>query len=63
MLGVPLGALAIEETSIATNVFPEGHPALAADGSLVLLWVHDDPGKPLMQGEEFARFRSTNSFR
>jgi hypothetical protein len=47
-----LAALATEEMPIATNVFPDGHPAIAADGSLFLVWVHDDIAKPLMQGEE-----------
>ncbi len=51
-LGSGVGLLATEENTIATNVFPDGHPAIAADGSLLLLWVHDDVSKPLMQGEE-----------
>jgi hypothetical protein len=47
-----LGLLATDENTISTNVFPESHPAIAADGSVLLLWVHDDTSKPLMQGEE-----------
>ena len=46
------GIQATDETLIASNVFPESHPALAANGNVLLLWVHDDVSKPLMQGEE-----------
>ncbi len=41
-----------QENLIVSNVFPYGDPALAANGDLMLLWVHDDTEKPLMQGEE-----------
>ena len=47
-----LGIQATEENLIASNVFPESHPVIAADGNVLLLWVHDDISKPLMQGEE-----------
>jgi hypothetical protein len=50
-LGGP-GLLATEENLISSNVFPESHPAIAADGNVLLLWVHDDITKLLMQGEE-----------
>lgn len=40
------------ELLLASNVFPESHPALATGPQLLLLWVHDDTAKPLMQGEE-----------
>lgn len=46
------GVQATEENLVASNVFPDSHPAIAADGETVLLWVHDDTTKPLMQGEE-----------
>ncbi|RMD68295.1 MAG: hypothetical protein D6819_09700, partial [Gammaproteobacteria bacterium] len=48
----PLGVQATEENRIASNVFPESHPAIGADGNVLLLWVHDDTSRPLMQGEE-----------
>lgn len=43
-----------EETLLVENVYPLSHPALAAadDGDLMVAWTHDDPGKPIMQGEE-----------
>lgn len=41
-----------EEQVIVSNVFPESYPSIAADNRLLLLWVHDDVNKPLMQGEE-----------
>ncbi len=47
-----VGIQATEENLIAANVFPESHPAVAADGNVLLLWVHDDSSRPLMQGEE-----------
>jgi hypothetical protein len=51
-LAAGAGTLSTEENLIASNVFPFAHPAIAADGDVLLLWVHDDTGKPLMQGEE-----------
>ncbi|MBN1317677.1 MAG: hypothetical protein JXA42_19495 [Anaerolineales bacterium] len=47
------------ETLIINNVYPLAQPALAVrdDGNRMLLWVHDDTGKPIAQGEEiFAGF-------
>jgi outer membrane protein assembly factor BamB len=43
-----------QETLIAENIYPYADPALASDGQTLLLWVHDDPGKPQGQGEEIA---------
>ena len=45
---------ATQETEIVSNVFPLADPALAvrADGDRMLLWIHDDDGKPEAQGEE-----------
>ncbi|TEU00475.1 MAG: hypothetical protein E3J29_01875, partial [Dehalococcoidia bacterium] len=42
------------ETLLVENVYPLSHPALAAadDGRLLVAWTHDEPGKPIMQGEE-----------
>jgi len=41
------------EHILVSNVFPEGHPTLAsANNSLLLLWVHDEANKPVMQGSE-----------
>ena len=51
-LAAGAGVLSTQENLIASNVFPFAHPAIAADGEVLLLWVHDDTGKPLMQGEE-----------
>ena len=45
---------ATSEQLIVSNVFPEGTPVLAADESPLLLWVHDDANKAMMQGEEIA---------
>ncbi len=54
---------ATAETPIVTNVYPLADPALAVrdDGVRVLLWVHDDPTRPLGQGEEIhtARWNGT----
>lgn len=46
------GGAPTSELLLASNVFPESHPALAAGPKLLLLWVHDDTAKPIMQGEE-----------
>ena len=44
---------ASSETVILSNAYPEADPALTIDGrSALLLWVHDDLSKPVMQGEE-----------
>ncbi len=42
------------ETQVVQDVFPLADPALAvrADGDRMVLWVHDDDGKPIAQGEE-----------
>ena len=44
------------DTRLIENVFPLTAPALAQTpgGDLVLAWTHDDPAKPIMQGEEIA---------
>ncbi len=45
---------ATTETQIVSHVFPLANPALAVrdDGHRMLLWIHDDDGKPVGQGEE-----------
>ena len=42
------------ETPLITNIYPLAEPSLAvrADGHRTLLYIHDDPDKPLGQGEE-----------
>jgi len=42
------------EMPLVSDVFPLANPALAVrdDGHRLVLWVHDDPTKPLAQGEE-----------
>ena len=47
------GTVGTEERPIVLNVFPESHPDLAAQGgNPILVWVHDDTSKDLMQGKE-----------
>lgn len=60
--GEGLGAFSTQETLISANVFPDGHPAIAVNGSTLLLWNHDDTSKPLMQGEEiyYSRYNGTS---
>jgi hypothetical protein len=51
----PSAALgATQETQLVSDVFPLADPALAVrgDGERLVLWVHDDPAKPIGQGEE-----------
>ena len=45
---------ATQETQIASNVYPQGHPVVAAldSGEVFLAWVYDDINKPVMQGKE-----------
>ena len=48
------GAGGDTEVRLIENVFPLTVPALVAlkNGDLLLAWTHDDPAKPIMQGEE-----------
>lgn len=57
----PLSTLA-DELIIASDVFPEGHPALISRGyTPVLLWTHDNPTLPTPQSTEivFSQFNGS----
>ena len=51
------GLLSTQETRIAENVYPYSEPAIASDGATMLLWVHDDISKPIMQGENAVKVK------
>lgn len=43
----------VTEDRLIFNTFSDGHPDIATEGNTdIVVWVHDDINKPIMQGEE-----------